>query len=590
MIYFQHDIDQRTFEYVKARSLALRFMAANPSCIRAVPHDTISTEGHDKPAISMCLYINTHGQGITDDLREKAKKMFSGYNLMFVDLECEPRGEYVTPQVCEDQVDIKKMTQLAEIIEQNLTIFENRLNVTAVYPSYKISDAHETNDLCITVCVLGKGKIPVGEKDFSEVELLSGYPFDIVEGYFALTHGSFLSKASPLHLGVGIGVRGNSNIGTLGAFLTDEENIYALFCQHMVSKLREKQSSEEDFIREKVQLKKRISEKKKLLEELKESGDNDTEMAERIRIIENEVRAPEKDEIFIEQPAEDDFISEIIELKKHIYHASDRRAISSKYHQAISNNLKHMLTFGSPRFIASYSCGVQMNYQGQSDGKFFVDAAIAKINDDEWDIMKNGGLPYHFDKDINGEIVTWKEIETKAHASFWKCGRATGYTDLGRIVCTHFFANLEGFRKSRCFGLFTNVAFNTYCQTCACNIECDLVETSLLNNRTCTECRCVIDRGSRGLELWAYNCFLVHSKRRSFSEEGDSGAVIFDQEGYAWGIIVGVFDNMHFVHSVVISIDIAIQSLSAKLGKKLKLWYDIFISNFLCVYFQNFFS
>ena len=64
-------------------------MAANPSCIRTVPRDTKFTEGHESPAISLCLYMHTAGRGITDDLREEARKMFSDYNYDFVDLEIE---------------------------------------------------------------------------------------------------------------------------------------------------------------------------------------------------------------------------------------------------------------------------------------------------------------------------------------------------------------------------------------------------------------------------------------------------------------------------------------------------------------------
>ena len=64
-------------------------MAANPSCIRTVPRDTKFTEGHESPAISLCLYMHTACRGISDDLREEARKMFSDYNYDFVDLEIE---------------------------------------------------------------------------------------------------------------------------------------------------------------------------------------------------------------------------------------------------------------------------------------------------------------------------------------------------------------------------------------------------------------------------------------------------------------------------------------------------------------------
>ena len=266
-------------------------MAAYPSCITAVPHDTNSTEGHDSP-ISMRLYMHTAGHGITDDLRKETGEMFSDYNYDFVDLEIEPLGEYFTLRERNDQLKSEKMAKLAQIIEKILPLFENRLNVTAVYPSYKISEGQETDDLCVTVSVLGKELIPVGENKFSKT--LDRYPLDIVEGYFWPTHGLFLSKATSLHLGVGIGVRGQRGAGTLGVILTDGDNLYALSCQHVLSKKNEErakelptrkqpveewsaeeppdeeQSSEKNFVIGKERLENYIRERKELLEQVRE--------------------------------------------------------------------------------------------------------------------------------------------------------------------------------------------------------------------------------------------------------------------------------------------------------------------------------
>ena len=642
-------------------------MAANPSCIRAVPRNTKFTEGHDSPTISMCLYMNTAGRGITDDLREEAGETFSDYNYDFVDLEIEPLGEYVSPRDCRDQ---KKTKEMAQVIEKNLHVFESRLNVTAVYPSYKISEAQETDVLCITVSVLGKGIIPVGEEEFPES--LDGYPIDVVEGYFMPTYKEYKSKV-PLHPGVGIGTRGMPVAGTLGAFLTDGENYYALSCQHVLFKLDEQpedryakeQSVEQpveehsakeqhtkeqpveehppkkDVVSGKVQLEKRIGEKrehlkvlkqeierlkskesavecdetpvelsavghvvskKKRLERLKKKIDT-TEL--KIRRIESEVRAPKQNETIVEQPAAVDIIKEIDELQefisknktiveelsKELSDESDQNdeltnsekkadfAIHKSHVETTEKELKKLIDFVLPRCIATYSCGLNKNYC--TDGEtFYVDAAIAKISDDERDHIlskrnKKGSVyGFHDEKKMNGEIVPLAEIEKESEQkglSFWKSGRTTGHTEGGKFSLNHFFMNLEGFRRNRCYGKFTNVQFETYCQTCARQVECDLVETTLLKKLKCKKCKKDIEEESKKKERWAYNCFLVFRKQGPFAEDGDSGAVIFDEEGRAWGIVVGSFDR-YFNFTVAVPLVVALEALSKELGKELKLW------------------
>ena len=590
-------------------------MIAKSSCIRAVPHDTNCTEGHDSPDISMCLYMDTAGQGITDDLREESGKYFSGYNLKFVDLECDPLGKYFSPRDCKLQSETHEMATLAQIIEKNLPLFENRLNVTAVYPSYKISEGQETDDLCITISVLGKGLIPVGENEFSKI--LDGHPLDIVEGYFSPTNGPFLSQASPLHLGVGIGVRGKRGAGTLGAILTDEaDDFYVLSCDHVLSKKNEKpasakkqpsrkqpaeeQTAEENYIDGVKRLENYISEKRERLVEKNRESLNELEkinVTKEIEAFESAVRIPGEEEILIEQPAAEDFISEMNKLEKDI--REERSALERLENRALleewrkkanksniqvkknsiktfESKLSGLTDFGLPRWIATYSYGLRQNYE-KSGRKFFVDAAIAKINADECDdilsLIKESDSVYGFDeqKKMNrkGEIVPLSEIETKAdNATFWKTGRTTSHTEGGRFRCEHFYAKLKGFNEYPCFGEFTNVKFQTYCKTCAPK-TCSLFDTFLLEEVKCYKCKEAIPKKSKHSQLWAYNCFLV-SRKEPFSKEGDSGAVIFDQNGRAWGIIVGLFD-VHRTFTVAISLDIALEALKLKSGKELKL-------------------
>ena len=57
-----------------------------------------------------------------------------------MDLEHEELDDYFMPRSSESERNFEGMANIAQIIEENLPCFINRSNVTAVYPSYKISN------------------------------------------------------------------------------------------------------------------------------------------------------------------------------------------------------------------------------------------------------------------------------------------------------------------------------------------------------------------------------------------------------------------------------------------------------------------
>ena len=71
---------------------------------------------------------------------------------------------------------------------------------------------------------------------------------------------------------------------------------------------------------------------------------------------------------------------------------------------------------------------------------------------------------------------------------------------------------------------------------------------------------------------WAFNCITFQKVGRPFSEEGDSGSLIFDSKGRAWGIIFGTFIVQNIIVSLAVPIDVAIYALQKKLGKRLRFW------------------
>ena len=224
---------------VKARSLALRFTDINPLCVRAIPYENPNKAAQQKSYI-MSLYVDNGSNGVPEDIKKAANDMFADYEIEYVDLQRRPIPQIVTHLPASKKVNEKDLRDLSTMIEKNLHIFENRLNVTAVQASYKIVHSNKRDIPCVTVFVLGKGNIPVGETDLKK---LDENPFDVdldvVEGYFQPCSNNSGSYAFPLLGGVGIGIDPSEDachVGTLGGFLEDENGKrYLLSCEHVLN-------------------------------------------------------------------------------------------------------------------------------------------------------------------------------------------------------------------------------------------------------------------------------------------------------------------------------------------------------------------
>ena len=171
--------------------------------------------------------------------------MFPSYNIEYTDLQ-RPYRDIVTELPPSKKQKKEELSGMSREIEKNLHVFEKRINVTAVCASYKVTGLIEKEIPCVTVFVLGKGKIPAGETDFNEFRgnyggLFGNAEFDVVEGYFKLATSAKpvdASYALPLRGGVGIGVRGCDRPGTLGGFLEDKDGKrYILSNEHVLNPL-----------------------------------------------------------------------------------------------------------------------------------------------------------------------------------------------------------------------------------------------------------------------------------------------------------------------------------------------------------------
>ena len=216
-------------------------MSKFPCCIRVIPYES---EDKDDKQLTMCLYVDTDGQGVPENVKKSANKIFSDYRIEFDDLHKRPLSKIVDQSARKTEISDEEKEQrnsLSRKIGESLYLFDHRLNVTAVCASYKVTNFKEHDILCVTVFVLGKARIPAGETDIKNIKeqygsLFDHAEFDVEEGYYRPTTGPQLAcYALPLQGGVGIGVQNVHGAGTIGGFLKDEQGkCYILSNEHVL--------------------------------------------------------------------------------------------------------------------------------------------------------------------------------------------------------------------------------------------------------------------------------------------------------------------------------------------------------------------
>ena len=552
---------------IRARSLALRFTAAYPSCVRAVPYETYS-DVSQSTSISVRLYVHTDGKEIPDDFRKAGKEFFSNYQVTFVDLQRQPLSNVFTQLAPCEKGKEEELKVLKKIIEKNLHVFENRLNVTAVQASYKIAKSIEQKTACVAVYVLGKGMIPAGEDDFMKTEKLGNYPFDVVEGYYQPCNNSY---ACPLRSGVGIAVKNDQNsAGSLGGFLEDESGeYYILSCQHVLRPFLNNneqndiivQPAEMEYQRELVTARKSVKEYRSSLENLKKKRS--------IYTSDDEVRIHE-----------------------------ERMNKMEKQFKKLEENYKTIADDCRPRPIARYCFGLKQNEEIEINGStrtsIHIDAAIAKLTkkevlemkkdkDRESDSNRCAVFGFKIKKDVGfaptGEIVDLRKFDDEQDGSqFMKIGQKTGLTDGGKVETLNFHVNVSGYEASTCAGTLRTFPYLLYCENCKPQNNENKVDLSCFpGTQHCAECKREIRNKVNTSALWACNCLAIRKQKKPFCEKGDSGALVFDQKGRAWGMVFGVFEvfeakSINCVLGLASPLGVTLQALKKRLGEKLTLW------------------
>ncbi len=551
---------QDTLHIVKARSLALRFSAANPCCVRAIPYNNDSKETQTK-TFTMCLYVDTGGKGIPEDLKQAASEMFADYEIEYVDLQRRPLFEIVTRlPACKKRKD-KELKDVSKMIQKNLYVFEDRLNVTAVQASYKVVDSSEQDIPCVTVFVLGKGRIPIGETDISKLHNSPfDVEFDVVEGYYQPCSDSYKSYTLPLLGGFGIGIDGDpSGVGTLSGFLEDEDGKrYILSCEHVLNPDENVRNPNTAIVQP-------------------AETDYKKALGKASSAVQAWRRKLEKQEEKLNDPTDED------------HHRYESRVKKTREVLEKLENDQTKVAGSKPRPIGKYYCGLKRNEEveisNNSRVNIYVDAAIAELNEDEADeiVMEKDDEPesdfcplFGFTREgvfaPTGEIVDLQEFDHQDDLGFMKIGRTTGLTDGGEFETTDFFVNCNGYKNNTCAGNLSSIPYILYCNSCEPLTNENQVHLRCIRRPRCGKCKNKIE--SEITALWAYNCMAIRKPKKPFCEEGDSGALVFDRQGRAWGMLFGVFsaEGINVDFGLAAPLGVTLQALERISGKKLELW------------------
>ena len=513
----------------------------------------------------MYLYVDADGEGIIDRLQQAAEEIFSdNYRIEFVDLQRRSLCQTVIRLPKCEKSKGEELKSLSSIIEKKLHVFDNRLNVTAVQASYKVVGSYEKKVPCVTVYVLGKGRIPVGESEMDDS--LLDVKLDIVEGYYQPCGNSYKSYQSPLFSGFGIGIKEDEcgGAGTIGGFLIDENGKrYLLTCDHVLQPMGIKnlkniivQPAERDF-----------------KEELALASSDVTYLHDKVRKQKSMLTAEDSR---VRQRCEYD-------LKK------TQKELEEKEKD------KENLLDAPPRSIGHYVCGLIVNEQVEINDNnhvpIYVDAGIAELSEDEltgiemekeYEIEDDCCPLYGFknEKKVGfvptGQIVDLKEFRKTDANGLMKIGRSTGLTEDGQLEDTNIFVNRFAYGKDVCAGNLCHVPYKFYCKSCEVVTNENQVDLSCMGKTFCAKCDKTIECGTKDSSAsWAFNCMVIKGRKKPFCEKGDSGALVFDKRGRAWGMVFGVFnaDGINIDYGLASPLSVTLQVLERISKKKqLTLW------------------
>ena len=525
------------------RNAAIKFESEHEECVRVLPY----LHNGD---VEIHLYVYCDRSGIPSELKRAAQAFFGhkGWKLIWADLYNDAFKllkvtslEYSSGEP--KSLEASQADQIDEIINKNLHVFSNHRNVTALQPSFKVTNLVQTEEACIAVYVLGKGQIPLGESAIPRA--IGSYPVDIVNGFFVRTKDPYPTREAHkqddvLRFGASFGGNEKESSGTLGAIVKDVNSgtLYALSCDHVMNGAVESKIIHPGLDVHHNYLHYNLNEFKGWIQ----------------RIPERPVKLP---------PISNDILKETAKLKekfselkttKEKYSASkgcslDHTQKSIKYEEILEEAFEK-----PPRVIAKYLVGVRGNVGSEKNNgrEYFIDAAISELNEDEVKNLKAKkdveiiGTPHY----PSGECTSVTTDFEGLH--FFKSGSATGFTQRGVLVDSSYIKGSESESNS----IWTNVPCIN------CNSKKAAESQGQGQSCPCEQCK---------PNKWLKRCLCIKQKGLDpFSDIGDSGAVVFENRGNAqtgypgFGIIFGMIQCQYYIFALVSPLEIALEALSRK--------------------------
>ena len=159
------------------------FEADHKKCVRVLPY----LKGDH---VMVQFYVFSGESGIPEQLKLDAEECFGEMELKWSDLYNDAADILnVTtlkyPFGKPKRLNASQIDEISEIISKSLHVLDQHHNVTSVQASFKITESKQTETPCITIYVLGKGFIPIGESEFPKN--LGSFPVDVVDGFWFQT-------------------------------------------------------------------------------------------------------------------------------------------------------------------------------------------------------------------------------------------------------------------------------------------------------------------------------------------------------------------------------------------------------------------
>ena len=497
--------------------------------------------------VEIHVYFYSNNSGIPTGLNNAAQALFGqkGWKLKWKDLYNDAFNLLkVTPIRYSSEkpkrLEASQVDEIDEIINKHLHEFCKHRNVTAVHPSFKVTDSEEKQEACIAVYVLGKGQVPLGESPIPPS--IGSYPVDIVNGFFVGTNDPYRPKEAHeqeefLRLGASIGVKGKQSSGTLGAIVEDVESgtLYALSCNHVLN-----DADEKEIIHPGLDV---------YLNYLRYYLNN--YKGEIAKVLGSTVELPEfPDDVHEASTLNAMFIN--LKAIKEQNNASIESG-ASKYTKRLFRICEEKLEEAfvePPRTIAKYLVGVTSNVKMTNGKEHFIDVAIAKLEEGEIRTLKDEKKVRIID---TPHYPSSEYLRATAEVNFlFKSGSATGLTE------TNCLANEVHNRPTYIRGGGKGNWIHVRCIPCSKGSE-------PAQSARCELCR------PHG---WFKRCLCIPDKEgRPFSCEGDSGAVIFEKRedtlaSSGFAVIFGKLDTSHHVFAIASPLQFALEELSRKVENR----------------------